>query len=111
MSSICRKLKKQIECLPPKDKSLCEKFIDEGKWENFYEVVKSCLFMKRQDLLSIYHKKKWQDIDEGKLSQLVIDVKDYITSAGISDLIGDIEEDFNDLEEQSGLNEFNYEEY
>ena len=92
MNQLYQRIVQNLDCLPPKDKTLCEKFIKLRDFRSLLEIVKSCLIMKKRDDRKEVHKDKWVNVDRDTLEQLNLDVIDYISylnSIGISDEIDD----------------------
>ena len=94
MSLLCQKIQENLQCLPPKDKELCEKFFKTRDFESLYSIVKSCLIMKRRDDNKDTHKEKWINVDRDKLEQLTLDIGEYLSYLDISDFNNDLEEEY-----------------
>ena len=50
--------------------------------------------MKKRDDYKDVHKDKWLNVDRGQLEQLTLDVREYISYLGLSDISNDLEDGF-----------------
>lgn len=85
MNQLYQKIRENLQCLPPKDKELCEKFLEKKDFISLREIVDSCIYMKKKDLKRNVHREKWTGIDLGKLEELDIDILDYTSCLDIPD--------------------------
>ena len=94
MNQLYQRIQQSLQCLPPKDVELCNQFLRNRQFENLLEIVESCLIMKNRDDYKDVHKDKWLNVDRGQLEQLTLDVREYISYLGLSDISNDLEEGF-----------------
>lgn len=94
MNQLYQRIQQNLQCLPPKDAELCNKFLKNRQLENLREIVESCLIMKKRDDRKEVHKDKWVAVDREKLEQLTLDVREYTSYLDLSDLFNDLGEDF-----------------
>lgn len=94
MNQLYHRIQQNLQCLPPKDAELCNKFLKNRQLENLREIVESCLIMKKRDDRKDVHKDKWVAVDRGQLEQLTLDVREYTSYLDLSDLFNDLGEDF-----------------
>ena len=94
MNKIYKRIQQHLQCVPPRDAGLCNPFLKSRQFENLGEIVESCLIMKKRDDYKDVHKDKWLNVDRGQLEQLTLDVREYISYLGLSDISNDLEEDF-----------------
>lgn len=94
MNQLYQRIQQNLQCLPPKDVELCNQFLKNRQFENLSEIVESCLIMKKRDDYKDAHKDKWLKVDRGQLEQLTLDVREYASYLGLSDISNDLEEEF-----------------
>ena len=94
MNQLYQRIQQNLQCLPPKDVELCNQFLRNRQFENLLEIVEACLIMKKKDDYKDVHKDKWLNVDRGQLEQLTLDVREYISYLGLSDISTDLEEGF-----------------
>ena len=94
MNQLYQRIQQNLQCLPPRDAELCNQFLINRQFENLREIVESCLIMKKRDDYKDVHKDKWLSVDRGQLEQLTLNVREYISYLGLSDISNDLEEDF-----------------
>ena len=94
MNQLYQRIQQNLQCLPPRDAELCNQFLKNRQVENLREIVESCLIMKNKDDYKDVHKDKWLNVDRGQLEQLTLDVREYISYLGLSDISNDLEEGF-----------------
>lgn len=85
MPNLCDKIKKGLQCLPPKDAQLCEKFFQKRDFESILDIAKSALIMKERDDAKEVHKEKWEKVDIVELQELVADTQEYLSYMDITD--------------------------
>lgn len=85
MLNLCDKIKKGLQCLPPKDAQLCEKFFQKRDFESILDIAKSVLIMKERDDVKEVHKEKWEKVDIVELQELVADTQEYLSYMDITD--------------------------
>lgn len=85
MPNLCDKIKKGLQCLPPKDAQLCEEFYKKRDFESILDIAKSALIMKERDDAKEVHKEKWEKVDIVELQELVVDTQEYLSYMDITD--------------------------
>ena len=85
MPNLCDKIKKGLQCLPPKDAQLCEKFFQKRDFESILDIAISALIMKERDDAKEVHKEKWEKVDIVELQELVADTQEYLSYMDITD--------------------------
>lgn len=85
MNNLYQRIQQGIQCLPRKDKELCEKFLKQRNFEGILEIAQSDLTMKNRDSLKETPFSKWKDVDAGKLQELVYNTMEYLTYLDIPD--------------------------
>lgn len=85
MPNLCDKIKKGLQCLPPKDAQLCEEFYKKRDFESILDIAKSALIMKERDDAKEVHKEKWEKVDIVELQELVADTQEYLSYMDITD--------------------------
>lgn len=86
MLNLCDKIKNGLQCLPPKDVQLCEKFFQNRDFESILDIAKSALIMKERDDAKEVHKEKWEKVDIVQLQELVADTQEYLSYMDITDI-------------------------
>lgn len=94
MSQLYQRIKEGLQCLPPKDRDLCNQFLEHREFEKISEIVESCLIMKKRDDYKEVHKEKWINVDRSQLEKLTLDVREYVSYLDLSDISNDLEEEF-----------------
>ena len=94
MNQLYQRIQQNLQCLPHRDVELCNQFLKNRQFGNLREIVESCLIMKKRDDYKDVHKDKWLNVDRGQLEQLTLDVREYISYLGLSDISNDLEEEF-----------------
>lgn len=79
MKNLYDRIKEGIKCLPPKDKQLCEKYLEQRNFQSILEIAESDLIMKDNDDLKEEHQEKWQSLDVATLEELIGDTKEYLS--------------------------------
>ena len=94
MNQLYQRIKDNLECLPPKDKILCDQFLEKRDFEKLQEIVESCLIMKKRDDYKDTHKEKWINVDRDRLEQLTLDVREYTSYLDFPDYFNNYEDDY-----------------
>lgn len=87
------RMKDLIDSLPVKDRAFAKKFIDERRFQDLYDLVKSDIV--KYERLSEEERLNKTDIDVGGMNDLLAETISYLN------IIGWIEEIFDDYDEES----------
>ena len=92
MNQLYKRIQQGLQCLPPKDKDLCAKFLENKDFEKLSEIVESCFIMKKRDDRKNVHKEKWDNVDREQLEQLTLDVRNYTSYLDLYDISNNSED-------------------